>query len=262
MYGLREEMSMATPHNRHPVQAAPSGVRRRYDWERIRAIYVEGTVNDKGERSYPTLNQVAEMEGIMPSRVRTAAARGEWKMARAAFQSHVEKVRQQKRAHDLAKEAVHADEQALKVSKLGVQLVQMRIGEIAQDAAKRAQAKKRYDDLKAAGGSPEDLDDTGFDPWAPPAVDAREIASLAQAANAWHTLASKALGEPETLRHEITGPSGGPLDIRSSIRAEMVRDEPARLHALLVAVERAHIGSGSAAQLESAEPRPDQGDEP
>lgn len=221
--------------------ASPIG-RRKYDWESVKQVYVEGRVDDSGNRTYPTLQQVADLFEIQSSRVREAAARGEWTAARAAFQAHVEKVRQEKRAADLAKEGVALDESALKVSKLGVSLITARIGEIANEMGKRSQAKKKYEEAKARGAGPEELDEIDYDPWAPPAVDSREVSSLASAATQWHSLAMKALGEPETVRHELTGANGSPLEVRSSIRAEMVRDDPARLHALLVAVERAQLG--------------------
>lgn len=230
------------------------GKRRRYDWVQVKQVYVEGSVDDKGNRSWKSLGEVADLFEIPHNRCREASARENWVEQRAAFQAHMEKVRQEKRAADLAKEAVDLDAKALAVAKMGVQLTQMRMGEIARAAGAQAQAKKAYEDWVKAGRAGDAPD---YDEFAEPALDARELHTLAASAAAWHTLGGKALGEVETTRTELTGANGAPLEVRSSIKAELTRDDPQRLHALLIALDRAQLLPGGAADA-GAQPAGDQ----
>lgn len=218
----------------------------KYNYAAAGTVYIEGSVNDKGERSYKTLGEVAELFEIPANRIRERAAREGWTDKRAAFQAHMEKVRLEKRATDLAKEAVEVDSQALKIGKLGVQLVTSRMGEMAQELGKRTKAKKAYEDALAAGADAATLAEIDYDPWAPHPVDVRELQALAQTATIWHSLSMKALGEVETTRHEITGPGGRPIQTESKISQELVRDDTSRVHALLIAVRRSSIAGTEA----------------
>jgi hypothetical protein len=73
----------------------------------------------------------------------------------------------------------------------------------------------------------------------------------------WHTLAQRALGEPETIRTELVGAGGGPVEVTSDVRAELVRDDPERLYGFIVALQRT-MGDGDGAA--AAVPRGDHGD--
>lgn len=205
---------------------------RRYNWEAIRTSFVEGVLTVEGELWWPNLREIAEMHDVPYTRTREHSASEGWTEQRAAFQAHLEKVRQKRRATELAKEAVELDGKALTLAKAGIQLVMTRMAEIGR--AIQARQEEQEDGFGAML----------------PSVDAREIDTLARAAVQWHNLGAKALGEVETTRTEIVGADGGPLEIRSSIRAELVKDDPDRLHGFLLALER----SGLASAVEGADP--------
>lgn len=209
---------------------------RRYPWQEIKQVFVEGRVLDTGERDWPSMTVIADlMGGLNPTRIREKAAREKWTDQRAAFQAHLQKVRQERRAAALSKDAVDLDSKALTVAKMGVQLVTVRVGEIVRAVQEKQQAKARG----------EDDDDFGL-----PAVDARELDTLARAAAAWHALGGKALGEVETTRTELTGVGGEPLQVRHSVKEELARDDPERLYAFAQALERAGIAlSGGRAAI-------------
>lgn len=200
---------------------------QRYDWPSLRAAYVEGYVTDEGERRFPSLREVAELFEVPPQRVRERSAREHWTDGRAAFQSNVEKVRQERRSSELGKEAVDLDKRALQVSKNGLQLVAARIGEIAQEL-------QRVNALRAAGGPEADF--------LPSAVNAGEQVQLARAASEWHALAQRALGEVPTQRVEVTGTGGGP--VRTDVRAELSADDPFRLFKFLQAAQNVGLVTG------------------
>lgn len=214
--------------------------RKKHNWPEIKRIYVEGEVDDKGERTWPSLQRVAVLFDMHESRVRERSAQEKWSTERAMFQSNLEKVRQQKRLDTLSKEAIDLDKRSLDVSKLGLQLVTMRVGEIVRKAATLQSAKaKREKNMPLSPAEEAALeDDMGV-----PAVEAREVETLARAAEAWQRVAAKALGEVETTRTEITGVGGAPLEVRSQVTAEITQDNPDRLYGVVVALQRAGLAA-------------------
>lgn len=220
----------------------------KYPYEDAKQLYVEGIVNDEGERRYPTYADVAELLQIPQNRLRERGAKYNWTDARAAWQAQLERARMAKKAQDVAKERDGVDEHALKVSKLGANMVMARLGEMAQELQRRNRAKKAYDELIEAAKAEDrmadamELADTGFDPWAPHPVDVRELQALAATMTAWHSLQLKALGQPDvaTVRHEVSGPDGGPIQ-QQTVSEVLVRDDRSRLVSLLVAVQRAEL---------------------
>jgi hypothetical protein len=211
----------------------PTRPGRRHNWPHAKELYVEGRDNAEGVREFPTLKVVSEELGVPYNRLRDRSGSEGWTEERAAFQANLEKERQRRRIKELADDAVELDKGALVASKMGMRLVQARLGEVAHVAQARSAAGRIQDDeerrraLYRAGE-----------------LDAREMDTLARAAQGWHALAMRALGEPETIRTELVGAGGGPLEVRSDVRAELVRDDPERLHGFIVALERSHVAAG------------------
>jgi hypothetical protein len=201
---------------------------RRYPWHDVKQVYVEGKVDDDGERTWLSMEHVANMFGISPQRVRGKAAEENWTEQRAAFQAHIEKVRQERRAKELAQEAVELDSRALNAAKTGMTLINARMNEIGQQVQKIQRRKREA----AEEGRDDDTDI--------PSLDAREVEMLARAAQAWHQLGGKAIGDVDTTRTEVTGADGASVDVRS-VQEELQRDDPDRLTGFLVALERSGL---------------------
>lgn len=202
----------------------------KYNWPRLRMIYVEGSVSDAGERTFPSMREVGVLEGVPEQRIRERAAKEGWTQERAAFQGRIERDRQERRNKELTQQAVELDTRALTVSKMGLQLIAARVGEVAKSLQKRNQ------ELQRAEAENREPDLYGLD-----GVDAREMETLSRAAIGWHALAGKALGEVPTQRLELTGRGGGTLSIDHNVRAEITKDDPDRLAALVVAFNRAGL---------------------
>lgn len=204
----------------------------KYDWESIKRDYVEGIGDRDGEIFWPNLRELSEVHNVPYNRVREHAAKDGWSEQRSAYQSHVEKTRQRKRAEHLAKEAVDLDATALRMSKVGMQLVSERLGEVANAVMER----RREEERQREAGQPPDIFGAVFSP----SVDAREQEQLARAAAGWHALAGKALGEVPTTRTEVTGAEG----VELSITQRLQEDDPDRVYGLLRAAERAGLLPG------------------
>ena len=179
----------------------------RLDWPSAKARYVEGFLD--GERQvYPTLEEVARWLGCAPGTVRMMSGREGWTEARRQWQQKVERERQNRRAKQLAAAADDLDKGALNVAELGIGLVRDRLAEAEED-------------WKAGLGH------------LPP----RDLTALGQAADLFHRIGLRALGDPDTQRLEITGANGQPLDLASTL----ARDDPARLSGVLAVLHAAGV---------------------
>lgn len=201
-----------------------------HDWSAIEQYYVEGELEGETGRKWPEPARVAELFEVPERYVRERARQADWDSHRAAFKAHHEKVLAQKRSVDLVKEATDFDARALSAAKAGLQLVTMRSGELLRAAAERQKAKAE------AAAKDEEFEDYGVS-----TVDAKELQALAGAAESWQRVGFKALGEVETIRTELTGPGGSPIQMQSSVRAQLVRDDPERVMGVVVALERAGL---------------------
>lgn len=224
------------------------GAAKKYDWPSIRTAYVEGLPkpkakdSDPDEREWLTLDETAKKFGVVPETVRKMSAKERWPEQRQAYQVRLAATRRQKRILELSKEAVDMDKRVMSSAKLGITMVQTRLGEIARDVQtqnlRRQEAERRL-----AAGLVVDPDDFKT------VIDARELGVLASAAAGYQSLARIALGE-DIVKHEHSGVDGAPIEVdvehTHSIKDEMQRDDPDRLSALLDAMERANLLQGEA----------------
>ena len=216
------------------ARTTPKKVRRkphRYNWDAIRTAYVEGVVDEKNpdERQWGTLADVAAMFDAGANRVREKSADEHWPEQRVMYQKQLTERRQRKRASELGKAAVDLDSKALNVSKLGIAMVTTRLAEIAQEVQARA-ATKAETQARIEAGLPVEAY------LLKPAVDARELDTLGRAAEQFHRLGLRALGE-DIIKHEITGKDGGPIETEvKTISERMYESDAERLAAILNAV--------------------------
>lgn len=193
--------------------------KRRYDWTAVRRRYVEGVRNpDEGLVDWVTLQEVADHFGLPASRVREKSAMEGWREQRNAWQAEFEARRRQAKAAAMSKEAVNLDGRALDAAKTGLQLCLAKLTEIGQ------QAQRNRSKTAGEGGL------TG--------IDAQEQQRLAQAVDMWHKIGLRAIGDPETMRLEVTGAGGRPIEIAT----ELKRDDPTRLQGVLAVLAQAGLG--------------------
>lgn len=193
--------------------------RRRYDWTAVKRRYVEGVRNpDEGVVDWPTLQEVADHFGLPASRVREKSAMEAWREERVRWQAEFEARRRQAKAAAMSKEAVNLDGKALDAAKTGLQLCLAKLTEIGQ------QAQRRRSQTAGEGGL------TG--------IDSQEQMRLAQAVDLWHKIGLRAIGDPETMRLEVTGAGGRPIEIAT----ELKRDDPTRLQGVLSVLAQAGLG--------------------
>jgi len=186
-----------------------------WDWDLPKRYYVEG-VKTAETHEFPTLAQVAEKFGIPEGRVRDRSASKGWRAERTQYQHQIETTRRQARAAAMVQQATQLDNDALKTAKVGLMLVHAKLLEVAQ----AAQAAR-------AGGAGSGA-----------TIDALEQQRLAAAADLWHKIGLRAVGDPETHRLEVTGANGAPIEIAAELR----RDDPERITNVLNILNIAGVG--------------------
>lgn len=208
---------------------------RSYDWESIKIRYVEG-VTENDDKRWPTLNEVADHFEVAHQRVKEVAAKQRWRDERGAFQAQVQRERRAARAREMVEQAVELDSRALSAAKMGLQLIAVRLNEIAK-ATRERQAQRQELERRILAALPiDDFTDLGE-----PTVEAREMDTLARAADTWHRVGARALGEVPTMRTELSGPAGQPLEVAATIRGELARDDTRRLAGVLAVASRAGL---------------------
>lgn len=203
-----------------PVRPAfggrPAPKSRNYDWPAIKARYVLGYL--EGERTiWPSLDSCAEHFEVVPVRVRERSAAEGWRQQRADHQNELERTAAKSRAKKFTDTAEKLDSGAIQAAEFGVQLVTARLVEIAETRR----------DAKAQGG------DEGYS-----RIDARELELLARAADMFHRLGMRAVGDPESLKQEITGANGQAV----RLEGELQRDDATRIAGVLSVLDKAGFG--------------------
>lgn len=187
------------------------------DWPAMRGKYVEG-IKQADSVHWPTLDELSVEYGIPDYRVRQKASKEGWRAQRTAWQAQVEATRRQNRANALSQKGVNLDNAALDAAQLGLQLCFAKLQDIG---ARITKARS-----EAGPGDAARID-----------LDSLEQARLATAVDLWHKVGLRAIGDPETLRVELTGANGAPIEIASELR----RDDPSRLAQVIAVLERAGL---------------------
>lgn len=187
------------------------------DWDIAKRMYVEGVKTDTGI-DYLSMDEVARRLGYPANRTREKGARDGWRAERAQWQAQVEQQRRVNRANAMSQKATQLDNDAGTVATTGLTLVQAKMTEIAQ-LAQRARSE-----AGPGGGSGT-------------AIDPLELTRLAQAADLFHKIGLRAVGDPETHRLEITGAGGAPIEIAAELR----RDDPTRISSVLAVLQQAGL---------------------
>lgn len=186
---------------------APKKRRRRYNWPRIKADYVEGIVGDDGKISWPTYEIVAQRNGALPQNVRTRAAAEHWTDERTAFQRRIETQRQDERSTELASLAADLDVNALRLAKNGMAITGARIQELGHQAQARADHIRQHEGRVTAE--------------TPRAPSTEELGVLSRAATTWYELGRQAVGDVPTQRIELSGQVQGELTVHERDEATL-----------------------------------------
>lgn len=225
---------------------------RKYDYDTARIFFVEGYPVDPddpdSDREWLNLRELSDRQEIPYQRLRERASAERWTEQRKAWQRDKAADRQKRRMEKLGKQSIEFDESSLGLAKMGLQLVGVRMNEIAQMV--KATADQRADAMnRLANGQPVDRQEL----WSQ--VRAEELERLAKAASTLQDIGRKALG---TDVQNIDVNAHIVQEQVVSVAMELERDDPDRLAAFMAAVERA--GLWDQLELEGNEDLPEDDD--
>lgn len=166
---------------------------KRTDWPFVRAAFVEGWEDDQGRHVWPTLAQVSARFNVDRTNLGRRAASEGWEDERVTYQRRVEELRQEERAHELARIAADLDIEAVRVARDGMAITRARIQELGL-VTQRRMAGLRDGDANIVHANPP--------------VDAMEMDRLSRSADTWYVLGVKAIGlaPRERVEHELVAP--------------------------------------------------------
>lgn len=218
-----------------PVKPLPKKKGTRHNWAQIATDFIEGIPKDGNtdERWFPNLRELAEHHGAGYQTVRARAGKERWADRKEQHALEVVRERQKARTKTLVSKSLDFDDRAIKVAELGFGLVMNRIAEIAQEITKRKPIRDQaLDDLE--NGLAIDYKDLYS------AVNYKELEGLSNAASRFQEIGRKALGT-DVQHHEISGPGGEPIPVQAqmNVHAEIMRDDPDRIAAILSSLQDA-----------------------
>lgn len=199
---------------------------RRYDYDTMREEFINGDEKI-------TLKTVAERYNAPYTLVRRIAAKERWTILRL---NAAQKMLRQKRQQHLAKmadEGIAFDGQAGSTAKLGMTLVAGRLAEIAAQF-NAAQGNNAVIIQKLKDGQPVTWTELRS------VINYKELRELSQAGLAFQQMGRQAFGTDIT-QIDIQGPDGSVVETVINIGSELGKDDPARLAAMIEAMERAHL---------------------
>lgn len=214
----------------------PSRRGAKHNWELISKEYIEGVESTDPKdtnRIFYSMRELGDRHGVSDQMVRARAAKERWTEKKEAHAMRLARERIRKRQATLVNKGVDFDDKALQVAELGMGMVTQRLAEIAQEVTRRR--KIRDEALaKIDAGLPVDKTDLYS------AVNYREMEGLASAASRFQEIGMKALGT-DVQRHEISGPEGDAIEVKTNIRHEITRDDPERIAAIVSSFEDAGL---------------------
>jgi len=194
-----------------------NGGTAKYDWEYVKDVYVQGYVHpETGKREWhANMRELAEATGVPYKKLRERKAKGQWDQDKAQFQVQTKKIETDQRAAHMVSEIVDFDAKALAGAKVGVMLIQARMGEISEQL-------RYHRDLVRGGFTSETQSKDST--W----LDAGELAQLSRSLTVFQEVGRKAL--VDAIDHDLVGGNATALDPSViDVREELAYSDDERL---------------------------------
>lgn len=153
----------------------------RPDWYRLRSTYVEGITGPNDERIWPTLEDIADTNGLAFQTVKAHSRQGAWQEERETFRAELDAERRRAIFEARKDQLVKMDERALSAAEGGLALVGTAITALVNSVVRAQQANTTA-----------------------PRIDGRELSALGLAGKRFMEVKAQAVGqvvasEQETL---------------------------------------------------------------
>ena len=217
-----------------PVVKKPHAATSRsskHDWDNLKQRFIEGITNDVKkpfEREYLNVKEFAIRYNVPYNTIKERVAIEAWYDQRQANQLHLAKSRQSKRITELNNESIEFDTKNIKIAKTGMDLITIRLSEIAEEVSLRRNLRKATLEAQSRGEviNPKDLYS---------AIYPKDLMMLAQAGQLFQAIGDKALGT-DIIKHQLTIDGTIDVDVEAritSISQELGRSDTTRLAAMI-----------------------------
>jgi hypothetical protein len=157
--------------------------RRTHNWDLVKDHYIQGVPDEQtGKRMWLNMRELSEIHEVPYNKLRERKSKEGWDNDRSMYQVQHSRLQSAERNAHLVSEVVDFDAKVLAGSKVGVILIQARLGEIAEQL--------KYDRQIKASGDVESYNSISSD-W----VDSGEIAQLSRALSSFQDIGRKCLGD-------------------------------------------------------------------
>lgn len=209
-------------------------VKNKHDWPKIRAWFMEADIDT-------TLKDCAEYFDLSYSMLGVRAGRERWIATRVEYKAEQARKHYAKRTKKLQDGGEKFDDSTIRVADMGMNLVQARMGEIAQLYQATSAAWQDALDRKQRGLAVEKEE-----LWS--SIRSSELLDLARALQLFQEIGRKAYGTDILMAQlQISGPDGGAIEVNETINVagELGKEDPARLAKFMEVMERTGLLQGS-----------------
>lgn len=200
---------------------------RKYDWDLARNTYVSS-------HEEISLKKLSEDMNIPYAQMRIRSSKERWRYQRAEEQKKIFKDKRVKHLQKMADDSIKFDQVAIDTAKVGMSLVAGRLAEMSRMFAASQPGSQAVLE-KMQRGEPVTMMEMRS------SINYKELRELALAAQAFQDIGRRAFGVDEAGFdiENLTINNGGESVI--NVQAEIGKDDPARLAAMMEAMERAGL---------------------
>jgi hypothetical protein len=198
----------------------------KYDWDGARERFISAEVQ-------PSLKDLAAEMNIPYQQLRTRSSNERWPYLRAEEQRKIFKQKRATHLADMADQSIKFDKSTIDTAKLGMGLIAGRLAEIAAQFA-AAQPASRAVIQKMQRGLPVSREELYS------VVNYKELGELSRAGLAFQQMGRAAFGtDVQNFNFETN--EGSSIEAVINVGAELGKDDPDRLAAMMAAMERANL---------------------
>lgn len=224
----RPKPTRAELRARAEARAAAGRARRKYDWDAAREAFITSP--------NMSMKELSEKMNIPYDQMRIRASRERWTYQRAEEQKKIFKAKRTAHFQKMADESIKFDQVAIDTAKVGLGLVVGRLAEISRmfKAAQPAQAEVIAKMERGEAVTFAEMRSV---------INYKELSELARAAQAFQEIGRRAFGT-DVQQFEFEGLDSGAVNAIENVinvGAELGKDDPGRLAAIIEAMERAGL---------------------
>jgi len=108
----------------------------KYNWEKIKAEYVEGIKDEKGDIKYPTLKELSEKYRCSYLYIQQVSSKNNWTQEHKIYIRKISELKREKKSEVLASESAEFDSKTLELAKAGESFIKIHFAQAGRNFKK------------------------------------------------------------------------------------------------------------------------------